>query len=179
MKRFVLCIRPDGAALLVGGHDAPRFGGDRATARDEDGRPVIPASALRGALWLELERLLRGRGEPACSANAGGEEGEADCGCGVCRLFGREGGGRGTLRLEDGRLEEAVVGAEAAVADHLRPRVGVSRRTRAVVDRHLGFFETTAPPGLADDEAGTPAFHAEGRLVSRGALDGAESLSKD
>lgn len=175
MRSFAVVVRPDASALLVGGHSEGRRGGDRATARDLAERPMIPASALRGALRIELERLLRGLdgSRTACSANlpepAAGVE---PCRCSVCRLFGSEGSTTGTLRLEDAVLAAEVTPPE----EDLRPGVGVGRRTRTVVAKHLTFAETS---GVLNAGSGDIAFRAAARLVARGAQDVEASLAED
>lgn len=168
MKAFEILVRPL-SPLLIGGYSAPSHGGDRSGARDERGRPMIPASALRGALRIELERLLRGRDgdDAACSANvalrAGGGSLETRCDCPVCRLFGIEGEGSGLLRLED-----AVLPEEAGAAVTVRSQVGVSRTTRSAVPAQLAFMEALEPAGSGNR---TPALRASGRLVPRGTRD--------
>ncbi len=175
MRSFTVVVRPDASALLVGGHSEGRRGGDRATARDLEERPIIPASALRGALRIELERLLRGLDpkSTACSANrpepAAGLE---PCRCPVCRLFGAEGSTTGSLRLEDALLPAEVAPPEA----DLRPGVGVGRRTRTVVAKHLTFAETS---GVLNAGGRRMAFRAAARLVPRGTQDDATSLAED
>jgi CRISPR/Cas system CSM-associated protein Csm3 (group 7 of RAMP superfamily) len=174
VRRFEILVRSDGSALALGGYSAPRLGGDKATARDRRERPLIPATALRGALRIELERLLRGDRpqEIACSANrAETDAGAPPCPCPVCRLFGEPGRGTGTLRLED-----AVLAAEVEESPQLRPSVAVSRKTGAAVDKHLAFVETTGSL-LTDD--GVAGFRASARLVARGSIDDAESLDED
>ena len=170
-RAFEIEVRALGP-LLVGGQSAPAHGGDKASARDAQDRSVIPASALRGALRIELERLLRGRdGENAvCGANpeAGVTRGE-DCDCAVCRLFGAEGYGIGTLRLEDGKLDDASV-----VAPVLRPQVAVGRRSGSAVAKHLVFLE----PSTSTSEQ-TPVYRARGHLAPRTAEEGPEALEQD
>ncbi len=140
MKSFEIVLRPDASALAIGGRSAPAHGGDKATARGADGKLLIPASALRGALRIELEKLLAGldSAAAACSVHrpAGGDD---PCSCPVCRLFGQEGLESGALRLSDAVLGDGD-GRQAAV---VRPRVAVSRRSRTAVDKHLGFVETS------------------------------------
>lgn len=174
MKELEILVSPQASALLVGGQSSPRLGGDKATARDHQDRPVIPASALRGALRLELERLLRGLGTTVCSANRPEvSEPLPPCGCPVCRLFGEQGGATGTLRIEDAELDAV----EDLREPGLRPGVAVGRRSGTAVGGHLVLFETTGPlnmPGAAEVR-----FRARGRLVPRGSLDSAASLDED
>jgi CRISPR-associated protein Csx10 len=175
VRSFDVVVRPDASALLVGGHSEGRRGADRATARDGAERPIIPASALRGALRIELERLLRGV-EPAravCSANlsepaAGG----TPCPCPICRLFGSEAAATGTLRLDDAVLDDTV----ALPDEEPRPGVGVSRRTGTAVARHLTFVETS---GIVNAAGGGVAFRAAAKLVARGAQDDEAALEED
>lgn len=158
--------------LLVGGQSAPRHGGDKASARDVMERPVIPASALRGALRIELERLLRGRdGDAAvCGANVDPQNAGAEpCDCPACRLFGQEGHGIGTLRLED-----AVLAETGAAVPVLRSQVAVGRRTGSAVSGHLAFLEAAAPGSDAP-----PIFRARAHLAPRSAGEGAEALDRD
>lgn len=178
MKSLTIRVVPESTSLLVGGRSAPRSGGHKATARDGDGRPVIPASALRGALRLELERLLAGEasagdGGAPCTPHDQDPE-VTECDCPVCRLFGREAGSTGTLRLEDARLEETQPRTDdEAPATLLRPRVGVSRRTGSAVAQHLVFAEAT---DRLDDHQ---VFHARAWLLPRNHDDGPEELGQD
>lgn len=162
MLALTLEIRPRSPELLIGGRSDPSRGGDKATARDASGRLVIPASALRGALRYELERLLRAQGSDACGANDAPDNGSPTCACPVCRLFGSEGSATGSLRLEDAVLD----GEEAE--PRLRPQVAVSRSTGSAVARHLAFSETGGVL-LAHDHG--PVFRARGRLVPLGTSD--------
>jgi CRISPR/Cas system CSM-associated protein Csm3 (group 7 of RAMP superfamily) len=177
MKRFTIAVRPDLSALAVGGQTAPSPGADKATARDAAGRVVIPASALRGALRIELERLLRGRdGDGAvCSANrAAPAEPWSPCGCPVCHLFGEEAGATGTLRLEDAVWQGDDTLARAGA---VRPQVAVSRATGTAADRHLAFLET-GPLVLEKKDGRGPLLRAEAFLVPFPG-DGADRLAAD
>jgi CRISPR/Cas system CSM-associated protein Csm3 (group 7 of RAMP superfamily) len=178
MKRFDILVRPDSAALLVGGQSAVREGGDKATARDLQGRLVIPASALRGALRIELERLLRsldGTRGRVCNRVNEPDNGQIlpPCGCQVCRLFGEVGGATGTLRLDDAVLENAE-----APDRTLRPGVAIGRRTGTAVDRHLTLAETTGTLNM-EGEAGQAVFRSPAVLVPRGPSDGEKEIAED
>lgn len=76
MRSFDLTVRFSTGSLLVGGASAtPR--GFHASHAQLDGRPYIPATALRGALRESLEALLRGTGEhQACAGGDGIDPGE-------------------------------------------------------------------------------------------------------
>jgi CRISPR-associated protein Csx10 len=166
------------AALSIGGQSSPDRGGDHATARDHQGRLVIPASALRGALRIELERLLLGRDGDGvvCNPNQSpSTDPRHPCDCAVCRLFGEQGGATGTLRLEDAVLRTAF---QPTV---VRPRIAVSRRTRTVVDQHLGFLETSDLLGgdLGADLPAAEVFRAAARLVPRGPAETSAALAED
>jgi len=162
MKPVSVEVRLRESDLLVGGRTDPSRGGNKATARDAGGRLTIPASALRGALRTELERLLRARDGAACGANRAPEE-ERSCDCPVCRLFGSEGSATGALRLEDAVL----VGAE--VPTRLRPQVAVSRSTGSAVAAHLAFSEPGSVAAASEDKE--PVFRARGCLVPLGPTD--------
>ncbi len=174
MKRFDVVVHPAGAALLLGGQTDPAFGGHKATARDREGKLVVPASALRGALRIELERLLRGRGvAPVCSANRpAATPDEPPCPCPICRIFGEPGTTTGTLRLGDGVFEASA--GHAAEDSAVRPQVAVSRTTGSAVEDHLVFYETSP----VYHGPAPPSFRAHGELLPRiadvddSALDG-------
>jgi CRISPR-associated protein Csx10 len=169
MKHLEIEVRPLDCGLLVGGRTDSQRGADDATARDLRGHLILPASALRGALRIELERLLRGRGDAACRASGPADPDATHCTCPVCRLFGTEGVGTGTLRLDDARLE-----GEERVVD-LRPRIAVSRATGTVSHQLLGFAET----GEIDARGGA-RFRAPAWLVPRSEDERAgEALEQD
>lgn len=158
MRRFKLTISARGS-LLVGGGNVPD-GLHGAHVVGHDGRPIVPASALRGALREMLEALLRGADRKACEAGFGHEPGTPstddspgpcaldDGGpCVPCRLFG---GGRekvaagardfSSLVLGDGVLAEAT-GAHPWM---LRPGVAVGRSHRSAAEDRLFLRRTTA-----------------------------------
>ncbi len=66
MTRHTLVVRPRGA-LLVGGGGALTPHLDVAQVRDDDGVPHIPATALRGAIREQAERLAREAGADVSS----------------------------------------------------------------------------------------------------------------
>jgi CRISPR-associated protein Csx10 len=78
MRSFDLTVRFPTGSLLVGGASATPRGFHASHAQLPDGRPYIPATALRGALRESLETLLRGTGEhQACAGGDGIDPGEA------------------------------------------------------------------------------------------------------
>jgi CRISPR/Cas system CSM-associated protein Csm3 (group 7 of RAMP superfamily) len=109
------------------------FTADKATARRtlERGsgasqgieQPILPASALKGAMRIEFGRLMRTLERPICH----GPDAERMCAtepCIVCRLFGGPGNRSGQLRFADalpptGQYHELYI---------QRMGVGLSRR---------------------------------------------------
>ena len=147
MKVFELHVELPTGAVLVGGYSALPVGASSAHARDGAGRPLIPATALRGALRESLEALLRGAGMPACEAGTGispcergardGDRAPRPCivdgggRCVACRLFGsqrkaREAGERGFSALI---LGDAHLGSADADHEHWVERQQVARAT--------------------------------------------------
>lgn len=124
MKGWIIKLTPENC-LAIGGHTAS-WSADKATARDSDGYPIIPATALKGALSIEAERLF-------------GEEK-------VKEVFRT-----GLLRFADAELwdkaQELYKDAQDGASPGYQRRVGVaiSRRTRAVQAERLFDWETTAP----------------------------------
>lgn len=96
MNRHTLIVRPRGA-LLVGGGGALTPHLDVAQVRDADGVPRIPATAIRGAIREQAERLAR------------------DAGADVSALFG-ERGRAGRVRIGDAVIPPALDAARAAFA---------------------------------------------------------------
>lgn len=169
MTRFKLLLKCRGS-VLVGGHGAVPTGLHGSHATDGDGRPVLPATAIRGALRETLEALLRGADLHACDAGTGREPGVShedaagracalDEGrpCVACRLFG---GGREGL-AERARMFSGLVLGDGRLHDTaarwmLRPGVSIARRERSARDRLL-FIRRTPATGAR--------FLAEGRLL--------------
>jgi len=80
------------SGLLIGGQTSSLLA-DMATAREASGCPIIPASALKGAIRIEFERIARSKGIEVCS----GGNPSAVCGkekekpCIACSVFGSSG----------------------------------------------------------------------------------------
>ncbi len=139
--------------LLVAGGTASASGADLTTARRlYQGKliPYIPATALRGALRIQLEALLKGGGfdhDAVGPYPLDGPDGQAlpDLkGC-VARLFGfsgrtgeRKGSGEGALRFSDA-LPVDLSRAESAL--RLRPGVELEDFTATAEDQKLFFRE--------------------------------------
>lgn len=160
MTPFELVLRFPTGGVMVGGYSAVPDGVHGAHAVDDRGRPLIPATALRGALREALEAILRGAGEPACSGGDGLDPTSAhrdtaavpcilDGGsrCKACRLFGSQ---RSTLDEEERAFSALVLGdahAEGAVGWTIRPGVGLTRRSRTAEDGRLFMQQVPATPG--------------------------------
>lgn len=71
MRRFRLTLRFPGSGPLIGGHAGHATGAHAVHAMDHVGRPVIPSTAIRGALRESLEALLRATGKKACVGGDG------------------------------------------------------------------------------------------------------------
>ena len=137
-------------AALVGGHTSPSGWLDAATARDAEGVPLIPASAVKGALREACTRLARGNDLPACLP----DEPDERCGdgsCVACRLFGAPGpdvtdvlGGAtqttaswSALFVSDARIVDAAARSRARSRFDARYGVGIDRARRSVVPEVL------------------------------------------
>lgn len=132
--------------LLVGGGQASDLGVDLTTARRFDGRdwvPYLPATAVRGAVRLQLEALLRGADESAMSPYPSERDpGPVDP---VARLFGYS----GPLRERGGSLEGSLrfgdalpVNAQAALrALAVRPGLEIDDELASAARAKLFFRE--------------------------------------
>lgn len=167
MRHFRITVTLPRGGVLVGGHSEAPQGIDAAHA-EHDGRPLLPATALRGALRETLEALLRGAGRPACANGGGSAPGEphAEEGCALddgepclaCRLFGGE---RAAVRAGERGFSALVLGPAlceraASETDVIRHGVGISRQRRSARKGILFDRKLPAAPGLT--------FQAEGFL---------------
>jgi CRISPR-associated protein Csx10 len=131
MTTWRLTLTPE-TCVAIGGYTASWLS-DKATARDERGFPLIPATAVKGALRIEAERLFTDTGLDL-----------------VRKLFGAKGSGRALLRFTDARFQgnayQLFEGQEAGLVPGYQRRVGVaiSRKTRTVQSERLFDWETTA-----------------------------------
>lgn len=186
MPRLRITLR---GHLLVAGDHSPDLGIDLSTARRFDGRrwvPYIPATALRGAVRIQLEALLAGAKRPGTDPYRVDREGTAGSfQDSVARLFGfsgltgqRDGAGEGALRFSDAL---PVDGELAASAFGVRPGVQLEDYTASAEDKKLYFREVaeiTAEPlvfqaGLAVD----PSKLEDGDLDAlRAAVETTESI---
>ncbi|MCS6799148.1 MAG: RAMP superfamily CRISPR-associated protein [Myxococcota bacterium] len=145
------------SALLVGGHEPPRGALDAATARDHAGRPYIPASTLRGAIREACFRLLRSRGQPACTPF----EPCPAASCALCRIFGAPGVDRplvadelrdeqlpGVSGAPSGRLRIGPAVAAVGAPTSVRPGVAIDRMLRSAALEVLFQREVLDAPSL-------------------------------
>src|SRR3954464_3453212 len=139
--------------LLVAGGEVSSSGADLATARRRHGGrlvPYIPATALRGAVRIQLEALLKGGGqdhevvEPYPFDVPAGQP-PPDLQSSVARLFGfsaptgkRKGSGEGALRFSDA-IPVDLARAEGAL--RVRPGVELKNLTATAEDQKLFFRE--------------------------------------
>jgi CRISPR/Cas system CSM-associated protein Csm3 (group 7 of RAMP superfamily) len=127
--------------LLVGGQaDAPAFL-DEATARDDAGNPIIPASSLKGALREAIVKLVNGRREAGTTAEpvpCSPWDPCKDRGCAVCRILGAPGPDRPGFRQPAQEhqtgvaqlfIEDAVLEEHRAECFAVRHGVSVDRKT--------------------------------------------------
>jgi CRISPR/Cas system CSM-associated protein Csm3 (group 7 of RAMP superfamily) len=169
---FTLKITCPGGTVAVGGYTSAPDGIDATHARRADGRAILPATALRGALRETYEAILRADGQPACSGGDGVEPymrasastPSGSCAllsggpCKACQLFGTrrtaiEAGERHFSKLV---LCDAVLDGVAEWS--IRHGVAIDRKRRSAAE-HLLFdrYCPTAAPGLE--------FRASGRLL--------------
>jgi CRISPR-associated Csx10 family RAMP protein len=167
VRAFELSVEFPTGTILVGGHSASPVGASMAHARDHERRPVIPATALRGALRENLEALLRGAGLAACDGGTGIDPEQSDLEesrpctlldggrCVACRLFGSraEGLEKGARVFSSLILGDAtLVGEDVRWSD--RQHVSVSRSRRSAEANRLFMRQT-------------PQLHGR-RMVTRG-----------
>jgi len=171
MSEFELQLSFRGS-VLIGGHSAVPDGAHASHARLDDGRPMIPASAIRGALRESLEGLLRAEGIAACSGGDGveprtsrGAQGgpcQLDEGrpCRACRLFG---GGRRQLPQGERTFSALVLGealpGEDIILWQKRHNVAIDRRRQSAADKML------VQRQIPEDDL---TYVATGRLTSIG-----------
>lgn len=143
---------------FVGGHTPPPAGADAATAQ-RDKQPILPTSALKGALREAAYRRLRSEGQPVCEPWTPWERRLAQCAenpCFVCRVFGAPGPDRpGVVEDGDGEPGAGWMANGLRLSDGLptepaplsrRFGVGIDRVTRRAAEAHL-FQREIADPG--------------------------------
>lgn len=146
--------------------DVQGIGVDKATARDADGKLIIPGSTLKGRIRWECERIARALGWEVCDAPQSDNmcpyfwhpRGVSnDKYCLVCETFGAS-GRQSALRFgdatlaDDERLHNTPVWQRGKSVNErrpfdarIRPGVSISRARRAAFSERLFFTETSAP----------------------------------
>ncbi|HEX7840010.1 MAG TPA: RAMP superfamily CRISPR-associated protein, partial [Kofleriaceae bacterium] len=181
MSHFALTVRFPGGGPLVGGAATTPQGFHASHAELPDGRPYIPATALRGALREALEAVLRGTGEHrACAGGDGIDPERTDTGvpvrrcdlgidgapCLACRLFGTR---RAAIGANERAFSGLVLGDAMPVGEPrwtTRPSVALARASRSASDKQLVFQR------VPEADGGAPlTFTAHGRVSD-------ESLSR-
>lgn len=119
--------------------NARRFGADKVLARDATGRPVIPATTIKGFLREKAEILLSSWGQPVCMGPEPGRMCKDHPPCRICRAFGNP---RlpSPLRFKDGHPAE-----EISDRTDVRSGVAISRHRRGAFPQRLFFIESTPP----------------------------------
>ena len=148
MKAFKLKLRIK-SSLLVGGYNSPGLF-DLATARDPNGVPLIPASAIKGALRIEFEKIAKLDCENRiCNMpdNPCGTENP----CIVCSIFGSP-GLEGKLRFHEAKISEDLQKLfskregsgykPTGLGYATRYGVAISRKRRSAVENMLFNVET-------------------------------------
>lgn len=157
MSQFALTVRFPGGGPLVSGASASPQGFHASHAQLPDGRPYIPATALRGALRESFEAVLRGTGEHRACAGGDGvsperrdvanpEDSPHLCALGpdgtpclACRLFGTR---RSLIGAAERAFSGLVLGDALPVGEPrwtTRPSVALGRANRSAADKHLLF----------------------------------------
>lgn len=171
MIQFELTVDCSRSGLMISGYSAPGDGFHAVHAADREGRPIVPSTALRGALRGTLEALLRGAGQPVCDSGHnrrpdGCDQGAAGQPCLACQIFGSA----GTHVAAHKRVFSALVLGDAVLQQgahpviSLRHSVGMARRTRSAEPDRL--FNRLGPaPGQR------LVFKAQGRLIDVETVD--------
>jgi CRISPR-associated protein Csx10 len=127
--RIIFTLR---TSLCIGGSSSsPIF--DKATARNEEEEPIIPASAIKGALRIQFERLFD-EDKLFSSSIFGSEGNESKLRFSNASLVGEE---RKFFRRK--RKIQKIPGYS------IKPGVTISRKLKTAKDESLFHFETTSP----------------------------------
>ncbi|WP_437297355.1 RAMP superfamily CRISPR-associated protein [Sorangium sp. So ce426] len=173
MSAFELLLRFPTGSVMIGGASEVHEGLHGAHAEDREGRPFIPATALRGALRETLEALLRGANLPACVSGTGVDPDGAEANqiqprpctledgarCKACRLFGTQ---RAALDRDERAFSGLILGDARAHAGAdtwtLLPGVSIDRHARTAANQRFYLRRVPAP-------SRERAFLARGRLI--------------
>ncbi|MEM2913998.1 MAG: RAMP superfamily CRISPR-associated protein, partial [Candidatus Bathyarchaeia archaeon] len=147
-------------SMLIGGQTSSSLA-DINTAREEGGAPIIPASALKGALRIEFERLAAGLGKQICHLNRPEDACKPNSPCLACQLFGSP-GREGKLRFQDARLKgdlrklftkedrpQVEPAKPTGKGYAVRPGVAINRIRKIAEENMLFTSETVAPYQMA------------------------------
>ncbi len=155
MEHFEITIRVPRGSVLIGGYSATGSTYDVSHA-SRNGQPIIPATALRGALRETYEALLRGADLGEVCTSSGTSE-PRPCECEVCSVFGT-----GRTALADGLVSPLLL-EDACLLDRpfvwqTREGVSIDRRRRSAED---GLLFNRRVPGAN----GSLDFVARGRWL--------------
>lgn len=173
MRSFKLTLQFPAGSVMIGGYSEVPEGLHGAHAQDGKQRPILPATAIRGALRESLEAMLRGADIPACAAGTGLPPESAQDGtssprpcivhdgarCIACRLFGTQ---RAAIDEGERRFSGLVLGDARSTSEGNawanQPGVSISRRARSAENNRL-FLRRVPTPSR------TLQFVAEGRVL--------------
>jgi len=168
---------------LIGGYSGSRFGVDKTTAREFDGVPIIPASAIKGALREAFEYVV-----PAiprekrkaqlnytiCDPNEKQVQSET-CNCLACQIFGsvEKKEHEGKLKIYDGILAEGDLRNIFEDLENPHSHFGYQTRYGVSISRKL---KTALAERLFTGETLDPAIFP---LIFESRLEGLEQLDED
>lgn len=146
MESIVKLLIKTRSSLLIGGYSHTNPFADKSTARLESGLPVIPASAIKGAVRIEFERLY--------AQNCNKQKDDLST-CHACKIFGRVGDYHGLVIFSNAhclnnkplfterksKKEDTFVPTGNGYTE--RPGVVINRKTRTSEENKLFLFETT------------------------------------
>lgn len=175
-QHFTMKVRCPRGTIAIGGYSPVPEELDAVHARDRDGAPLLPSTALRGGLRESFEALLRGAGFRACRGGDGVDPrdqpstGEAKSPepctleqggpCKACQLFGTQRASSGPNAIPFGALVlgDALAHPETAHPWSITHGVSIERQRRSAADGRL-FNRETPAPGV------DLVFVAEGRVL--------------
>lgn len=141
MKRtYPVSVKLLSAMHINGGTD---INNNRITVKAED-KAYIPATLFKGLVRENFTKLWQ-LTETDTGSCFGKQTEAAQCGCTVCRMFGKAGFQRSRIFFD--HLETAQT-----LNYRMRSNVSIDRHTRKAVDQALVFTEIVAP--LATDQTG-------------------------